>query len=128
MSIDKYFEDIKILTPADIRGKVNMNDAVKAMEAAFSSFSNGSCYVPQRHISSIQSLNLFLKPAFSQELGRIAVKIITQKTDGSFGGIPTILGVVLLIDIKSGAVLAMMDGSYITALRTGAASGIATKL
>ncbi len=54
--------------------------------------------------------------------------MITQKTDGNIEGIPAILGVVLLMDIKTGAILSMMDGSYITALRTGAAGGIATKL
>lgn len=105
-----------------------MNDAINAMAAAFESYSNGTSHVPQRYISGINHLNLFLKPAYNEEMGRIAVKIITQKTDGSFQGLPTILGVVLLLDIKTGAILSMMDGACITALRTGAAGGIATKL
>jgi len=84
--------------------------------------------MPQRYISSINKLDLFLKPAYNEKLGRIAVKIITQKKGGNLHGIPSILGVVLLLDLKTGAVLSMMDGAYITALRTGAAGGIATKL
>lgn len=124
---DQSFENIKILSEADIKGLVNMGDAINAMESAFASFSDGSSYVPQRSVSSINDLNLFFKPAYNETLGRICVKILTQKKEAK-PGIPTILGVVLLMDIKTGAILSMMEGAYITALRTGAAGGIATKL
>jgi ornithine cyclodeaminase/alanine dehydrogenase-like protein (mu-crystallin family) len=126
--IKNLFGDIQVLSSENIRQIVSMKDAINAMEAAFSSFSMGTTYVPQRHISAIEDLNLFLKPAFNEKLGRIAVKVITQQTKKPLAGYPTILGVVLLIDIKTGAILSMMDGACITALRTGAASGLATKL
>jgi len=125
---EQNFQDIRILSEADIKGLTNMGDAIGAMEAAFSSFSDGSSYVPQRSVSSLNDINLFLKPAFNEKLGRICVKILTQKTGSNSSEIPTILGVVLLMDMKTGAILSMMDGAYITALRTGAAGGIATKL
>jgi len=105
-----------------------MEEAIIAMKQAFASFSDGSSKVPSRYVSGINNLDLFLKPAYSEKLGRMAVKIITQKKDGNLEGIPSILGVVLLMDLKTGAILSMMDGAYITALRTGAAGGIATKL
>ncbi len=106
-----------------------MEDAIKLMEAAFSSFSCGKCYVPQRYISDLPGLtmDLFFKPVYSEELGRIAVKILTQKQGLTNPCIPTIVGVVLLMDSKSGEVLSMIDGTYLTALRTGASSGIATQ-
>jgi ornithine cyclodeaminase/alanine dehydrogenase len=72
-------------------------------------------------------MDLFFKPVYSEELGRIAVKILTQKKGVSRPGFPTIIGVVLLIDSSSGVILSMVDGTYLTALRTGAASGIATR-
>ena len=125
---DPIFRDIKMLGPSEIKSLVSMEDAIDAMEAAFSSFSDGSSQVPQRYVSAIHNLNLLLKPAYSEKLGRLAVKIITQKTGGSMQGVPTILGVVLLLDMKTGKILAMMDGAHITALRTGAAGGIAAKL
>jgi ornithine cyclodeaminase/alanine dehydrogenase-like protein (mu-crystallin family) len=125
---DRIFQDIKLLTSADIKSLISMENAIHAMEKAFASFSEGTSRVPQRYVSRINNLDLFFKPAYNEKMGRIAVKIITQKQDGNFQGIPTILGVVLLLDMKTGAILAMMDGSYITALRTGAAGGIATKL
>lgn len=117
-----------MLNTKEIKSLISMNEAINSMELAFASFSNGSSKVPQRHISSINKLDLFLKPAYNEKLGRIAVKIITQKKEGNHKGIPTILGVVLLLDAETGAILSMLDGAYITALRTGAAGGIATRL
>ncbi len=122
------FQDIKLFSSSDIAGIVSMGDAINAMEQAFSSFSAGTSHVPQRSIVSMNNMDLFLKPAYNEDLGKIAVKIITQKKDRNIQGIPAILGVVLLVDIKTGAIVAMMDGAYITALRTGAAAGVATKL
>ncbi len=125
---DSIFQNISMLDSLKINSLVSMGDAINAMEQAFISFSNGSSKVPQRLITGIDNLDLFLKPAYSEKLGKVAVKIITQKQGGDLNGIPAILGVVLLLDLHTGAVLSMMDGTYITSLRTGAAGGIATKL
>ncbi len=122
------FQNIKILTSEDIKRLIVMDDAIDAMEKAFASFSDGTSHVPQRYISDINNLNLFFKPAFCENLGRVSVKIITQQTAGKIRGVPTIQGMVLLLDMESGQLLSLMDGAYITAIRTGAAGGIAAKL
>jgi ornithine cyclodeaminase/alanine dehydrogenase-like protein (mu-crystallin family) len=125
---EDFFQDIKLLGSAEIERLISMKEAIHAMEQAFASFSDGSSHVPQRYISGIKNMDLFFKPAYNENLGRIAVKMITQKKGELPPGSPAILGVVLLLDMASGAVLSMMDGAFLTALRTGAASGIATKL
>lgn len=127
---EQLFQDIKLLSTADIKSLISMEEAITAVEQAFASYSDGTSYVPQRYVSSVPGIgmDLFFKPAYNEELGKIAVKILTQKKAGVKKGIPSILGVVLLIDTETGAILTMIDGTYLTALRTGAASGIATKL
>lgn len=127
---DEYFRNIKLLSSTDIRKLISMEEAINAMEQAFASYSEGTSRVPQRYVSEIEGvgMDLFFKPAYNKSLGRIAVKILTQKTGEIIEGVPSILGVILLLDMKTGAILSMMDGTYLTALRTGAASGIATKL
>lgn len=125
---DRLYQDTKLITSDDIGKLVNMEDAIDAMERAFASFSDGTSCVPQRHITGINDLDLFYKPAYNKELGRIAVKIITQKKSGISPGRPAIKGLVLLLDMETGAIIAMMDGGYFTALRTGAAGGVAAKL
>lgn len=127
---DEYFRNIKFLSSKDIRKLISMEEAINAMQQAFASYSEGTSRVPQRYVSEIEGIgmDLFFKPAYNKSLGRIAVKILTQKTGEIIQGVPSILGVILLLDMKTGAILSMMDGTYLTALRTGAASGIATKL
>lgn len=127
---DEFFRNIKLLSSTDIRKLISMEEAINAMEQAFASYSEGTSRVPPRYVSEIEGIgmDLFFKPAYNKSLGRIAVKILTQKTNEIIQGVPSILGVILLLDMKTGAILSMMDGTYLTALRTGAASGIATKL
>ena len=99
---DRIFQDIKILNTGEIKNLISMGEAINAMEQAFASFSDGSSQVPQRFVSGFNNLDLFFKPAYNEELGRVAVKIITQKKDRNLQGVPTILGVVLLLDINLG--------------------------
>ncbi|MDA3823944.1 MAG: hypothetical protein PF450_15215, partial [Bacteroidales bacterium] len=75
---------------------------------------------------SCEMLMLF-KPAYVEKEMRVSVKILTQRETGTIQGFPTIQGIVLLIDSMSGEILSLMDGEYLTALRTGAASGLATR-
>jgi ornithine cyclodeaminase/alanine dehydrogenase-like protein (mu-crystallin family) len=127
---DQFFRNIKLLSSGDIKKLICMEEAINAVELAFASYSDGKSQVPQRYVSGIQGvgMDLFFKPAYNEMLGRIAVKILTQKKGKVHQGIPTILGVVLLLDMNTGAILSMIDGTYLTALRTGAASGVATRL
>jgi len=106
-----------------------MVEAIDAMAEAFESMSSGKSFVPPRHVTTHGEppITLFLKPVFVESLKRTSIKILTQKPCGSSNGIPAIVGVVMLIDSLTGEVLSIMDGEYLTALRTGAASGLATK-
>ncbi len=106
-----------------------MTEAIIAMEEAFVSLSTKKCYMPQRYVTFLNKnrLALFLKPVAVDELNRAAIKIISQKMMGTVRGVPAIVGVVLVMDLETGEVLSIMDGEYLTALRTGAASGLATK-
>ena len=123
------FENLKLFDIHDIRKVVSMEDAIWLMEEAYASYSKGTSYVPQPYVSDLPGLtmDLIFKPVYNVDLGKIAVKILTQKQGGAERGFPTIVGVVLLMDSISGEVLSMIDGTYLTALRTGACSGIATR-
>ena len=106
-----------------------MLEAINAMEEAFKMLSSEECMVPQRMVASIAEgkSNLILKPVSVDTKNRASIKILTQKESGALGIIPAIVGIVLLLDSKTGEILSIMDGEYLTAIRTGAASGLATK-
>ena len=106
-----------------------MLEAIDAMQEAFSSLSSGESFVPQRFVTTMANgqLHLLLKPASVDSMKRAAIKFLTQKEMGAVRGIPAIVGIVVVLDTETGEILSIMDGEYLTALRTGAASGLATK-
>ncbi len=129
MNRESKRQPIKLIKRSEMVKFFKMPEAIDSMALAFASLSSGDCYVPKRYITSTkdESLTLLLKPAFVNNHHRSIIKVLTQKRSNSIPGIPTILGIVLLIDNVTGEILSIMDGAFITALRTGAASGLATK-
>jgi alanine dehydrogenase len=129
MNVIPIRKPIVLIKSSEIQKHFLMPEAVDAMEEAFSSLSSGRSFVPLRYVTSManNSLNLMLKPAAVDSLNRAAIKIITQKEMGAFRGIPAIVGIVLVLDTETGEILSIMDGEYLTSLRTGAAGGLATK-
>jgi ornithine cyclodeaminase/alanine dehydrogenase-like protein (mu-crystallin family) len=128
-TIEMTRKPIRIIRAGEIKKFYSMQRAIDAMEHAFSSLSSGESFVPQRFVSKLPSNELLMlfKPAFVEKDKRVTVKFLTQRETGFIPGIPTIQGIVLVIDSVTGEILSIMDGEYITALRTGAASGLATR-
>lgn len=125
------FPDLHSLTVINrsaIKSHVPMARAIDLMEIAFRILSEESAYIPNRTVISTpdDSMSVFFKPAFLSRYNRMSIKILTQLHVNSNQDVPTIKGMVLLIDMLTGQILSISDGIYITALRTGAASGLAT--
>jgi ornithine cyclodeaminase/alanine dehydrogenase-like protein (mu-crystallin family) len=69
-----------------------------------------------------------LMPVYMPGAGQFAVKVVSLFRNNPLRGMPYLQSVLFLVDGKSGAPLAIVDGEYLTALRTGAASGLATDI
>jgi alanine dehydrogenase len=117
-----------ILNRNDVMSVLQMNECMNAVEKAFAELSNGTAVLPLRTaIKPPDGLSLYM-PAYLKESGVLACKVVTvYKDNPSKYNIPTTIGKVLLQDINTGDVICIMDGGYLTAVRTGAASGVATK-
>lgn len=124
-----FRKPIILIKSSEIQQNFSMLEAIDSMSEAFESLSSGKSFVPQRYVTSMAGgqLNMLLKPVAVDEVNRATLKILTQKEMGAVHGIPAIIGVVLVLDTNTGEILSIMDGEYLTALRTGAASGLATK-
>ncbi|MFO7656879.1 MAG: hypothetical protein R6W78_07415 [Bacteroidales bacterium] len=120
---------MRIIKAGEIKQYYSMKQAIDAMERAFSSLSSGECYVPMRVVTRLPDTELLMlfKPAFVEKEKQVAVKFITQREKSSIPEKPAIQGIVMVIDSGTGEIMSIMDGGYITALRTGAASGLATR-
>ncbi len=119
---------LRILTAADIRACLDMRGAIDAMRTAFTQLSSGDAVVPDRvAVSTEKGVSLFM-PGYLPEGGHLAAKVVSVFTDNRARGLPVINAVVLVLDSETGLPVALMDGTYLTALRTGAASGLATEV
>lgn len=117
-----------ILNRKDVMSVLDMKDCMHVVEQAFAELENKTAVLPLRtNIKPEGGLALYM-PAFLQGMGALACKVVTvYKNNPSKYNMPTTIGKVLLQDPATGDVICIMDGGYLTAVRTGAVSGVATK-
>lgn len=124
-----------VLSRQDVEQLLTMEDAIAAVTEGYRQLASGRVTMPQRVATVVEPHNgIHLSmPAFvgggEGDPGTLAIKIVTVFSDNPVRyGEPTIQGVVLLHDARTGQPLALMDAEHLTAMRTGAASGVATQL
>jgi ornithine cyclodeaminase/alanine dehydrogenase-like protein (mu-crystallin family) len=118
------------LSSKDVVQSISMKEAIELMKDAFQQLSAGKASVPQRIAIDVPENNgsaLFM-PVYSPHSERLGIKLVSVFHQNPAQGLPTIQALVFVMDATNGRPLAMMDGEYLTALRTGAASGLATDL
>ena len=108
-----------------LRRLVPMPDAIEASRRAFTAAAAGEITGPLR--SSLSRDRVLIMPA-EHSSGSALIKVISLRSDGWAHGLPSIGGGVLWIDASTGQIAALLDAAALTALRTGAASGLATAL
>lgn len=119
---------VLILNRQNVMSVLQMKDCIDAMEVAFSELANGTAVLPLRiGIKPPDGISLYM-PAYLKGMNALACKVVTVfKDNPKKYNLPTTIGKVLLQDPNTGDVICIMDGGYLTAVRTGAASGLATK-
>ena len=107
-----------------------MREAVEVVKRAFIELSTGRADVPLRiGLSQPERDGVTLvMPAYLRDSESIAVKVVSVHNRNAERNLPLINAVVIVIDPATGQAVAAMEGGYLTALRTGAASGAATDL
>ena len=119
-----------LLSREDIKKVFTMKDAIETNKECFKIFSEGKSEVPLR--TTIQAPNhngvfLFM-PSYVEELDVAGLKVVNIFPENAKENLPTAPAQVLLIDGKTGIVSSILDGTYVTQLRTGASSGAAFDL
>ena len=117
-----------ILNRNDVTSVLEMKDCMDVVEKAFKELAAGTAILPLRtNITPPDGLALYM-PAYLKNMGALVCKVVTvYKNNPAKYDMPTTIGKVLLQDPATGDVICIMDGGYLTAVRTGAASGVATK-
>ena len=120
-----------LLSRNDVAQLLTMKDAIEAVELAFGQLARGNVTMPQRTVIRVAAhggTHLGMPAYIGGDMDALALKVVTVYSQNPAKyQLPTTIGLLVLSDPRSGAPLAVMDASYLTAMRTGAVSGVATK-
>lgn len=119
--------EILWLSEDDVRSVLTMEEAIPAVEAAFAEHGMGNVQMPPKSYLYYEHGDLRTMPAYIKKLEATGVKIVNSHPGNPEKGMPSVMAVVILNSVETGAPLALMGGTYLTAVRTGAAGGIAAK-
>jgi len=119
-----------VLKESDVESLLSMPKCIELMEAALASLARGEVVLPLRPVFRIPDSNNFfgVMPAYSASLKAIGAKLISVFPDNHGTALDSHQGAVALFDGKTGSIVSIMDASSITAIRTAAVSGVATRL
>lgn len=118
----------RILTASDVRTAVPVSAAVDAIERAFAAHGRGETQMPVKVYLDLPEHggDFRAMPAFME--GSAGVKWVNAHPQNpNRFGLPSVMGMYILSDPASAEALAVLDATYLTALRTGAAAGVASK-
>jgi ornithine cyclodeaminase len=121
---------LRIISKEEVKRAITMAQAIETVKSAFAQLSKGHARVPVRTQLGVpfhDGVALFM-PAYLEDTDELGMKMVSVFSGNIEQGLPIINALVTLIDPVTGLPLAILDGTYLTALRTGAASGAATEL
>ena len=115
-----------VLSRAEVRSLLDLDQLLDALERAFVELSAGRASVPPRIAASTERGLLAAMPGYAD--GILETKLVSVFAGNHDVGLPTHQATIALFDDQTGKPLALMDGTEITAVRTGASSAVATRV
>jgi alanine dehydrogenase len=115
-----------VLSQAEVRSLLDLDGLIDALAGAFVELSEGRASVPPRVMAVVPDRGMLAAmPGFAS--GVLETKLVSVFPGNQDGELPSHQAVVLVFDPETGSPLALLDGTHITAVRTGAASALATR-
>lgn len=117
-----------ILKRSDIENLIDMKTAMNLVEQAFRMYAEEQAVMPPKVYLDFPRGDVRAMPAYIKgNVNMAGVKIVNVHPENRLKNLISVRGTTVLIDPDNGVPLSMMDATFLTALRTGAASGVATK-
>ena len=122
--------EIIILSQNEVKSCLPMGEAIRAVREAYIAFAKGRVKMPPVMHLDVSQYNgeVDIKSGYIEDLGLIGTKIASGFYENYKLGLPPGVAVIILMDLKTGIPVAIMDGTYVTAYRTGAAGAVAAKV
>lgn len=117
-----------ILTQTDVRALITMEPVVEAVESAFLAHGQGQVQMPSKVYIDLPELNGDFRAMPAHMAGAAGVKWVnSHPSNPKNHQLPSVMGVYILSEPATAMPLAIMDATWLTALRTGAAGAVASK-
>src|ERR687898_3414760 len=119
-----------ILSEKQVEALIDIDELIAALERAHIQYSTGKAVMPVRLVVPLPQIDgrITSMPGFLNEDQALGMKVVTYFHNNPRRNLPSILATIMLFSADSGKMIAVMDGSYITAIRTACASAMATKV
>ena len=120
--------DILILNADEVQVSMPVGDVIAATKEAMAIYAAKKAVVPLRsNLDAAKGQALFM-PGLAEEAEALGVKIVSVYPENPARNLPAVPATMVLLDTETGMVKALMDGTALTRMRTGALSGAATDL
>ena len=122
--------EILILKESDISSMITMRDIIEADKEALSIYSSHKSNIPLRSNLNVPEYNgqcLFMN-GYAAPAKALGVKIVSVYPENINKNLTSVPATMVLVDAETGVVNSLIDGTYLTRLRTGAISGLATEI
>lgn len=117
-----------LLKQGEIKRLVKMKEIVEAVEMSYTEHARGRVQMPPKNYLFFKYGDLKIMPCFMESLDEAGVKCVSVHPENpKKQGLPSVMGIIELVDPETGFPIALMDGTWITNMRTGAAAGVATR-
>ena len=122
--------EVIILSQQEVKLCLPMSKAIQAVREAYIAFAKGQVKMPPVMHLDVSQYNgeIDIKSGYIEDLGLIGTKIASGFYDNHKLGLPPGIAIIILMDLKTSMPLAIMDGTYVTAYRTGAAGAVAANV
>ena len=122
--------EILVLKESDISSIITMSDIISADKEALSIYSNNLSNIPLRtniDVPEFKGQCLFMS-GYAAPAKALGVKIVSVYPNNINKNLTSVPATMVLVNAETGIVNALIDGTYLTRLRTGAISGLATEI
>src|SRR5262245_29111467 len=119
-----------LLSEKQVKTLIDIDELIEALERAHIQYSTGKAVMPVRLVVPLPQIQgrMTSMPGFLNEEQALGIKVVTYFQENPEHGLPAILATIMLFSAETGKMIAAMDGSYITAIRTACASAMATRV
>lgn len=120
---------VRIVTQSEVPALLPMGECVEVMAEALKALARGNAVLPLRTLVRLPDRPglLGLMPAYLGAPATMGLKVVTVMPQNHGTAYDSHQGAVLIFEVEHGSLLAVVDGSSVTAIRTAAVSGVATR-